>query len=135
MEAVYQTKCIVKDSYDFSSYRIRLSESKRKKAAQNRFRALLIVAGILFILSLFVLFASFLTPAKKASAKNDLYETRLVSVKVEQGDSLWSIAEEYYCSEKESIRDFIARIKQNNQLESDTIYPDTYLLIQYSVKK
>ena len=135
MEAVYQTKYIVKDSYDFSSYRIRLSESKRKKVAQNRFRALLIVAGILFILSLFVLCASFLTPAKKASAKNDLYETRLVSVKVEQGDSLWSIAEEYYCSEKESIRDFIARIKQNNQLESDTIYPDTYLLIQYSVKK
>lgn len=134
MVAVYKNDFAVNDSYEARVYSMHRSNLSRRKQKRNSFKAF----AIPFVLVLIVLFCAaivLMRPAKKANAKNGLYETRLVSVKVESGDSLWSIAEQYYCSEKESIRDCVARIKQTNRLEGDTIYPDTYLLIQYSVRK
>ena len=76
------------------------------------------------------------TPSVNAEAESTVsYEKRIVSVRVAEDDSLWKIAERFYCEEKESIPEFIRLIKKTNHLESDTIYPDTYLVIQYYVKK
>lgn len=114
------------------SYRM-ISAQRRK--LRNRVliqRTILVVVVLaLVLLGIFLLSPSVQAKAESASE----YETRIVSVQVQENDSLWAIAERFYCSEKESITDYINDIKRTNHLESDTIYPDTYLIIRYYVKK
>lgn len=114
------------------SYRM-ISAQRRK--LRNRVliqRTVLVVV----VLALVLLGIFLLSPSVQAKAESaNEYETRIVSVQVQENDSLWAIAERFYCSEKESITDYINDIKRTNHLESDTIYPDTYLVIRYYVKK
>lgn len=117
---------------EYRSYR-QLSEDRRIKRRKAFFqKALLTVLGIAVVLLAVLFFA----PSASAEAESNVsYEKRIVSVRVTEDDSLWKIAERFYCKEKESIPEFIRSIKKTNHLESDTIYPDTYLVIQYYVKK
>jgi len=102
---------------------------KRKELLQKVAFAVLGVAVIVLSILLFA-------PSVQAEAESTVsYEKRIVSVRVTENDSLWKIAERFYCEEKESIPEFVRSIKETNHLESDTIYPDTYLVIQYYVKK
>ncbi|MCH5272131.1 MAG: LysM peptidoglycan-binding domain-containing protein [Lachnospiraceae bacterium] len=117
---------------EYRSFRAIAADRRRKRKKlflQRLFAAVFCVALLLLGICLF-------TPSGKAKAESNVqYERRIVSVRVAENDSLWKIAERFYCSEKGSIRDFIDDIKKINHLESDTIYPDTYLVIQYYVKK
>lgn len=102
---------------------------KRKELLQKVAFAVLGVAVVVLAILLFA-------PSVQAEAESTVsYEKRIVSVRVTENDSLWKIAERFYCEEKESIPEFVRSIKETNHLESDTIYPDTYLVIQYYVKK
>lgn len=53
------------------------------------------------------------------------------SIKVEQGDTLWDIAEAY-SDEQVSVRDYIQELKEINQLDGDMIQEGTYLTVAYS---
>jgi len=89
-----------------------------------------------FGVAVLLLVILWLAPSGKAEAESTVsYEKRIVSVRVTENDSLWKIAERFYCEEKESIPEFVQTIKETNHLESDTIYPDTYLVIRYYVRK
>ncbi|MCF0228101.1 MAG: LysM peptidoglycan-binding domain-containing protein [Parasporobacterium sp.] len=55
------------------------------------------------------------------------------SVSIEPGDSLWSIAVEYIDCHYSTVDEFIAELKQINNLSSDTINADAYLLVPYYV--
>lgn len=117
---------------EYRSFR-KISETRR----MNRRKALLQRTAIAVLgLIVLVLIVLMIAPSVKAEAESTVsYETRLVSVRVAENDSLWAIAERFYCEEKESIPEFIRSIKETNHLEDDTIYPDTYLVIRYYVKK
>lgn len=114
------------------SFRAIATQRRRQKnrILLQRF-AIMAIAVILAILGI-CLFA----PSAKAKAENDSpYVRHIVSVRVVENDSLWKIAERFYCSEKESIQDFVEDIKEINHLDGNTIYPDTYLIIPYYIKK
>ena len=117
---------------EYRSYR-RRSDARRQRECKVFFqKAVLMLLGIAVVILAILLF----TPSVNAEAESTVsYEKRIVSVRVAEDDSLWKIAERFYCEEKESIPEFIRLIKKTNHLESDTIYPDTYLVIQYYVKK
>ena len=117
---------------EYRSYR-RRSDARRHSECKALFqKVLLMLFGIVAVILAIILFA----PSANAEAESTVsYEKRIVSVRVTEDDSLWKIAERFYCEEKESIPEFIRTIKKTNHLESDTIYPDTYLVIQYYVKK
>ncbi|MBO5352030.1 MAG: LysM peptidoglycan-binding domain-containing protein [Lachnospiraceae bacterium] len=84
---------------------------------------------ILFMAVLF-LFVLYVMPERSAAAGNDSVRTyQIISVEIEEGDSLWSIATEYYSDEFLSVRSFITEIKRMNSLSSDTLYAGSYLLI------
>lgn len=51
------------------------------------------------------------------------------SIRIKEGDSLWSIAEEYADEHYSSIYDYILEIKILNGLTSDNIYADSLLVI------
>lgn len=119
-------------STEYRSFR-EISAERRKK--RNRLRLQRLFAIVLF--AALVSPGFFLAvPSVRAKAESGIsYERRIISIRVAENDSLWKIAERFYCKEKESIPDFIEDIRRINHLESDTIYPDTYLVIQYYVKK
>lgn len=119
-------------STEYRSFRAIAAERRKRR---NRLLLQRLFAAV-FGVALLVLVICLLLPSVKAKAESNVsYEKRIVSVRVAENDSLWKIAERFYCSEKESILDFIDDIKRINHLKSDTIYPDTYLVIQYYVKK
>jgi len=115
-----------------SSFRT-IAETRRKLRKRALLQRVVLVA---FVVALVVLGICLFTPSAKAKAESNIsYEQRIISVRVRENDSLWKIAERFYCSEKESVQEFVDDIKEINHLNSDTIYPDTYLVIQYYVKK
>lgn len=128
MERAYEREY----STEYRSFR-EISAERRKR--RNRLRLQSLLAAV-FGVALLVVVICLLLPSVRAKAESSVsYEKRIVSVRVAENDSLWKIAARFYCSEKESIPDFINDIKRINHLKSDTIYPDTYLVIQYYVKK
>ena len=67
------------------------------------------------------------SPARTQAA--NIREKRVMSVMVEENDSIWSIAECYYTEECGSMKDYIAEIKKCNSIKSDTIYAGYPLII------
>ncbi len=117
---------------EYRSFR-QIAEARRNKKRKELLQKVAFaVLGVVVVVLAILLFA----PSVQAEAESTVsYEKRIVSVRVTENDSLWKIAERFYCEEKESIPEFVRSIKETNHLESDTIYPDTYLVIQYYVKK
>ena len=51
---------------------------------------------------------------------------------IQEGDSLWSLAERHIDSESETaVKEYIKELKQINQLESETIQTGEHLIIPY----
>ena len=84
---------------------------------------------LLFMVALFLI-VLFVFPEKSAAAGDTAGRTYSIeSVQIEEGDSLWSIASDYYTEEFSSISDYITEIKRMNGLSSDMLYADNYLLV------
>lgn len=62
-------------------------------------------------------------------------EKLVTSIRIEKGDSLWSIASRYITEENKDINAYIEEIKCSNGLTSDTIHEGRYLIIPYYTEK
>lgn len=105
---------------------------KRRRVMELPYELMIkIVVVFLFMLVLFVAVIFFL-PEKTAAAGNEAVRTyNITSVKIEEGDSLWTIASDYYTEEFDSIPAYISEIKRMNGLTSDTLYAGHYILVPY----
>ena len=93
-----------------------------------------VAALVLFMVALFFV-VLFVLPERTAAAGDSSSTYHISSVQIEEGDSLWSLASEYYSEEFVSIPDYIEEIKRMNGLSSDKLYAGNYLLIPcYSVE-
>lgn len=99
-----------------------------KYLRKKRIRHLLLV-----ILVCFVFVASFLFWGNdKATSSAHINAERYVkSVLICSGDTLWSIASEYYTELDGELEDYIEEIKLANRLETPTIHAGNYILIPY----
>jgi len=96
----------------------------------GKLAAILIFMVALFLVVLFVL------PERTAAADNSNGVTyTITSVQIEKGDSLWSLASEYYTEEFSCIEEYITEIKRMNGLSSDVLYAGNYILIPHFVAK
>ena len=88
---------------------------------------------ITFIVIIFgVLFGSSLLNSSHPKAAPEYTEKLYyTSVKVEEGDSLWSIAEENMSAQFDSIPAYIKEIKEINHITDDTIQSGAYITIPY----
>jgi LysM repeat protein len=57
---------------------------------------------------------------------------RYKSVMLQEGDTLWGIAEEYMDESYSSIEEYIIELKKINNLDSDEIHEGSYLMIAYN---
>ncbi|MBO4695731.1 MAG: LysM peptidoglycan-binding domain-containing protein [Lachnospiraceae bacterium] len=64
---------------------------------------------------------------------NTYFDKQCVSIEIEEGDTLWSIAKSYYVPECGSMNDYIAEIKKTNRLCTDDIHAGCYLIVPYYI--
>ena len=84
-----------------------------------------LIAGLVLIMIISIAVAS-----NKANGRTDRTK-QLTSVYVEQGDSIWSIAEQYYTPECGSMKEYVSEIRMTNGLKSDRILYGFSLLVPY----
>lgn len=87
---------------------------------------IVITMVILFLLIVFVL------PERTAAAEDSSTRSYCItSVQIETGDTLWSLAKEYYSDEFSSLTNYIEEIMRMNGLSSDKLYAGNYILIPH----
>lgn len=112
----------------------RTAAGTKKKAATSGRRRL----AVLLILSALLLFAgvsifSGLLPsgASVVEANQQLSDRQYKVIRIERGDSLWSIAKENMNPGFDDIYDYIHEVRRCNQLSTDQITAGNYLMIPY----
>ncbi len=118
----------------FAGYRTEreLRSYRRKIRRQREIRRNIILAvAAAAVLMIFAFSYHTFTSAASTDTDNISYKY-FTSIRVETGDTLWSIAEEYadalhYASNKE----YINEVKMMNKLGSDEIVSGQYLVIPY----
>lgn len=67
----------------------------------------------------------------KAPAQTEKEYKYYTSIEIQEGDSLWSIAEKYCDDKHDNINEFIKRVQKMNNLSDSNIQCGTYLMIYY----
>ena len=106
----------------------RAKTKKRRQVVKCRMVLLLVAVFVITIGS--VAFGSVFSSAK-VPAKDVPQYKYYKSITIEQGDSLWSIAEEYCTDAYEDTREYVDELKELNSLTSNTIHAGQHLLVVY----
>lgn len=97
----------------------------------NRRKAFLtsiIITSIVLLLSIIII-------PSTAKAKDSMKrEKQVISIMIQEGDSLWSIASKHITSEYKDMNQYIKEIKKVNGLQSDTIHAGCYIILPYYVE-
>lgn len=102
------------------------------KAFLNKNRAA-IIACLLLLCSIILSLCLLTTPV---TAEKYIEREKIVtSVKIERGQSLWSIASQYITDEYKDMNTYIEEIKASNGLTSDIIHEGQYIIVPYYTVK
>ncbi len=100
------------------------------RSQQMNNNMIVMIAGV--VVALCIALALLITPIVKASSSNNIpKDLQVKSIQIQHGDTLWSIASEYYSNEYTSLATYIDEIKKCNNISSDTIHAGNYLLVPY----
>lgn len=99
---------------------------QRQKAARRK-RNFCCIA-LLFSLVLMLFGTTHITSAGTPETSRNKYFT---SIQVDEGTSLWEIAQEYMTEEYDSPGEYIKEVKAINHMKNDVIYGGSYLCIPY----
>lgn len=99
---------------------------QRKRIKRNRKIAVLTLAAIC-IIALGLIYNGFITDASKSQNTYKYY----TDIKVELGDTLWDIANEYITDDYNSIKEYIAEVREINSICDDDIYYGQRLMVPY----
>ena len=112
-----------------AAHRQNVRAIRRKRAAKRQ----LITALILFfsILASVLITSNFLranqVKASSVKTENVYYKT----IEVEEGDTLWDLADRYMGEKTFSRQEYIEQVKEMNHLTDDTIESGAYLMVPY----
>lgn len=107
------------------------NESLRKREAVVRKQRVVLAIILVLLVSLGVLLGS--TVNTLASSKKDVssYNKYYTSIKIESGDTLWGIADEYISQFNVSKAEYIDEICRINGISEDEIYAGNHIVIPY----
>lgn len=91
-------------------------------------KKIFIIAGIILVTVLYILISHKDSPSTSASNASKKYYK---CITIEEGDTLWDIANEYKTEEYASTQDYIDEVLAMNNLNTDVIVDGTNLLIPY----
>ena len=101
---------------------------KRLHALQKRMTAFIITISI--ILTGVIGLNVFNAKAKSAQTDVTLYKY-YKNVEIQCNDTLWDLAKENYCNEKQSIEEYMKEVKRINHLNDDSIVAGNYIVLPY----
>ncbi len=120
---------IMEDKYmTTQEKRERLRAKRKKQVAKQKMMLLLAITLVITIGS--IAYGTIFSTAKDPATDIPQYKY-YKSITIEQGDSLWSIANEYRTDAYKSAQEYIDEVKQINGLSSETIHEGQHLLIVY----
>ena len=99
----------------------------KKLDKANLKRVLLVILSI----SIFVLLVFYFSSVYVSADKPATREKKVTSLRIENGDTLWSIAQEYRTEEYDDINEYIDEIKASNGLFTDAIHEGSYIKVPY----
>ena len=102
---------------------------KRRRQVAKR-RMILLLAALFVITVGSIVCGSIFSSAKNPATDIPQYKY-YKSITIEQGDSLWSIAQEYCTDAYEDTQEYIDELKQLNGLHSETIHEGQHLVVAY----
>ena len=109
----------------------RANESLRKREAiVLRQRGLLAIA-IILVVALGILLGSSINAMASSEKDISSYNKYYVSIRVESGDTLWTIADEYVEGFNLSKSDYIKEVCQINSISEDNIHSGDYIVVPY----
>lgn len=108
----------------------RIGKGRRARVCQLQ-RQLLLLFGAVLLLTASVLLGSSIVGASRSNASDeDVLYKYYTSVEVQQGDTLWTIADQYM-QEDGDRSDYIQELKEINQLQDDIIHAGDFLTVAY----
>lgn len=111
----------------------KVQTKNRKK--QSHYEALKGFTAVILFIGILSLFSGFTKPYELQAKGTEQFCNEFIKYKsltVEQGDSLWSIAEEYKTGVCNSTQEYVAYIKELNQMKYNTVYSGDTLIIAYN---
>ena len=91
--------------------------------------AMILVLCVIVILGITT--TSILSQAKTINRNESQKSKYYTSVQIQEGDSLWSIADTYISSEYEDIQNYIDEVKSINHLTDERINEGLFLTVPY----
>lgn len=108
--------------------------SYRKHSANAVVRFIFGVSAVLIIIGCSFGFGSFFSSAHGSAEEEPVEYKYYKSIEIQEGDTLWSIAERYMGSEYESVYDYMDELAEVNHIkasELDNLRKGDYLMITY----
>ena len=107
------------------------NESLRKREAVVRREKTIIAVIIVLLVSLGILFSTSVNALASSKADISSYNKYYTSIKIESGDTLWEIADEYVGNFNVSKAEYIDEICQINSISENDIHVGDYVVIPY----
>ena len=108
----------------------RIMNNRIRRQREMRKNALIIIMTFCLIITVAVSMNSFMSNAKEEGSPASYKYFK--SITIENGDSLWSIAQEYMDDNHyDTIQDYINEVKKMNALSNDDITYGQHLIIPY----
>ncbi len=94
-------------------------------------RVLLAILTVIIVITGILVGSNHLTASKTRAACEYQENLCYKSVEIKEGDTLWTIADEYMCEAFHDKDDYIAEIRAINHLNDDIIHTGAYLTVPY----
>lgn len=107
----------------------RIRNNRRKRQQDLKRKGIILIAGIMSVLVISTIFFSF--SAKASDTSNETCYKYYTSILIQDGDSLWSLAEKYRDERFPSKKAYIDEIRKMNNLADDVLISGQYLIIPY----
>ena len=109
----------------------RANESLRKREAVVRRQRKVLAVVIFVFVSLGILLGTSMNALASSKADVASYHKYYTSVRVEAGDTLWTIADEYISDLNINKQEYIAEICSLNNICEDEIHTGDYIVVAY----
>lgn len=109
----------------------RANESLKKREAIVRRQKSLLAIAIIIVVALGILLGSSINALASSEKDISSYNKYYVSIRVESGDTLWTIADEYIDGFNLSKEDYITEVCQINEISENEIHAGDYIVVPY----
>jgi cell division protein YceG involved in septum cleavage len=122
------------DMYRDINYRMDrvYSRNSVRTASRNNYYTITIIAPLLILFAIMISLVFFISGSVKTSAQpvepSYKYYT---SIRVEKGDTLWNIANEYISDDYSDIQEYIDEVCSINHISENEIHAGEYITVPY----